>query len=203
MFVWWGAQTCALFFATLRSYILARLRSITFKHGNFLTFRCSFQRSWRVHDISWKNDAEGSFTCYIREVKHHVYVKRQTRICTTRPSFLSICRLLFNISTPNLVVSRNFSSIKTVLSCFYVLIFSILRNCHLESDVCHIREVTLYYLLRLYSDRFSTTIYAMQSHRPTVQLVLLTLICLCCSRSRSNPSFAVLLDDTSLYFWSI
>ena len=104
MFVWWGAQTCALFFATLRSYILARLRSITFKHGNFLTFRCSLQRSWRVHDISWKNDAEGSFTCCIREVKRHVYVKRQTRICTTRLSFLSICRLLFNISTPSLVV---------------------------------------------------------------------------------------------------
>ena len=58
-----------------------------------------------------------------REVKHHVYVKRQTRICTTWPSFLFTCRLLFIISTPKLVVSRNFSSIRIVLSCHYRLIF--------------------------------------------------------------------------------
>ena len=59
----------------------------------------------------------------IREVKHHVYVKWQTRIYTMWPSFLSTCRLLFIISTPKLVVSRNFLSIRTVLSCFYLLIF--------------------------------------------------------------------------------
>ena len=35
----------------------------------------------------------------IEEVNHHVYVKRQTRICTTWPSFLFTCRLLFIIST--------------------------------------------------------------------------------------------------------
>ena len=57
------------------------------------------------------------------EVKHHVYVKQQTRICTTWPSFLFTCRLLFIISTPKLVVSRNFLSIRIVLSCFYLLIF--------------------------------------------------------------------------------
>ena len=58
-----------------------------------------------------------------REVKHHVYVKRQTRICTTWPSFLFTCRLQFIISTHKLVVSRNFLSIRIVLSCFYLLIF--------------------------------------------------------------------------------
>ena len=58
-----------------------------------------------------------------REVKHHVYVKRQTRICTTWPSFLLTCRLLFIISTPELIVSRNFLSIRIVLSCFYLLFF--------------------------------------------------------------------------------
>ena len=51
-----------------------------------------------------------------REVKHHVYVKRQTRICITWPSFSFTCRLLFIISTHKLVVSHNFLSIRIVLS---------------------------------------------------------------------------------------
>ena len=59
----------------------------------------------------------------IREVKHHVCVKQQTRIRTTWPSFLFTCRLLFILSMPKLVVSRNFFSIKIVLSCFYLLFF--------------------------------------------------------------------------------
>ena len=50
-------------------------------------------------------------------------VQWQARICTTWPSFPFTCRLLFIISTRKLVVSRNFSSIRIVLSCFYVLIF--------------------------------------------------------------------------------
>ena len=57
------------------------------------------------------------------EVKHHVYVKRQTRICITWPSFPVTCRLLFIISTHKLVVVPNFLSIRIVLSCFYLLIF--------------------------------------------------------------------------------
>ena len=56
-------------------------------------------------------------------MKHHVYVKRQTRIGTTWPSFPFTCRLLFTISTDKLVVSRNFLSIRIALSCFYLLIF--------------------------------------------------------------------------------
>ena len=40
----------------------------------------------------------------IWEVKHHVYVKWQTRIYTMWPSFLFTCGLLFIISTTNLVV---------------------------------------------------------------------------------------------------
>ena len=59
----------------------------------------------------------------IREVKDHVYVKRQTRICTTWPSFPFSCRLLFIISTHKLVVSSNFLPIREFLSCFYLLIF--------------------------------------------------------------------------------
>ena len=50
-------------------------------------------------------------------------VQRQARICTTLPSFPCTCRLLFITSTRKLVVSRNFLSMRIVLSCFYVLIF--------------------------------------------------------------------------------
>ena len=64
-----------------------------------------------------------TFKAFIGEVKHHVYVKRQTRICTTWPSFAFSCRLLFIISTDKFVVSRNFLSTRIVLSCFYLLIF--------------------------------------------------------------------------------
>ena len=42
-----------------------------------------------------------------RKVKHHVYVKRQTRICTTWPSFLFTCRFRFITSTHKLVVSHS------------------------------------------------------------------------------------------------
>ena len=71
---------------------------------------------------------------YNREIKHHVYVKRQTRICTRWPSFSFTCRLLFIISSHKLVASRNFLSIRIVLSCF-TCSFSILRNSQLKSDV--------------------------------------------------------------------
>ena len=66
---------------------------------------------------------EADGTKLIREDKHHVYVKRQMRICATWPSFLFTCCLLFIISTPTLVVSNNFLSIRIVLSCFYLFIF--------------------------------------------------------------------------------
>ena len=59
----------------------------------------------------------------IVEVQHHVYVKRQTGICTTWPSFPFTCRLLLIISTHKLVVSRNFLAIRIVLGCFYLLSF--------------------------------------------------------------------------------
>ena len=44
-------------------------------------------------------------------------------MCTTWPSFLFSCRLLFIIPTHKLVVSRNFLSIRIGLNCFYLLIF--------------------------------------------------------------------------------
>ena len=69
----------------------------------------------------------------IREVKHHVYVKRQTRICTTWPSFPFACRLLFIISRHKLVVSRNFFSRCFCLLIFYLnLIFAVSVNVKLK-----------------------------------------------------------------------
>ena len=58
-----------------------------------------------------------------REVKHLVYVKRQTRICTTWPTVPITCLYTVFFSTHELVVSPNFLSIRIVLSCFYLLIF--------------------------------------------------------------------------------
>ena len=58
----------------------------------------------------------------MKEVKHHVYVKRETQICTTWPSLTLSCCLMSIISTLELVVSCNFLSIRIVLSGFYLLI---------------------------------------------------------------------------------
>ena len=74
------------------------------------------------HNLCYMTEADR--TKLTREEKHHVYVKWQTRICTTWPSFLFTFRLLFIIFTSKLVVSCNFLSIRIiVLSCFYLLIF--------------------------------------------------------------------------------
>jgi len=59
----------------------------------------------------------------IREVKHQVYVKRQTRIFTTWSSFPFNCHLLYIICTLKLALSHNFLSIRIVFICFYLLIF--------------------------------------------------------------------------------
>ena len=52
----------------------------------------------------------------IREVKHHVCLERQTRVCTTLPSFTITCRLPFFVSTHKLVSSSNLFFI--VKNCF-------------------------------------------------------------------------------------
>ena len=99
---------------------------------NFIFTRWSFQDTkllgWTRKGKTWSRGTNSRLAFAVnvtlnREIKHHVYVKRQTRICTTWPSFLFTCRLLFIISTPKLVVSLDFSSIRIVLSCYYLLIF--------------------------------------------------------------------------------
>ena len=99
---------------------------------NFIFTRWSFQDTkllgWTRKGKTWSRGTNLRLAFAVnvtlnREIKHHVYVKRQTRICTTWPSFLFTCRLLFIISTPKLVVSLDFSSIRIVLSCYYLLIF--------------------------------------------------------------------------------
>ena len=64
--------------------------------------------------------------------------RSQVRICTTWPSFPFICRLLFIIFSPKLVISCNFISIRIVLSSFYLLIFYF-NSSQLKSDVCCLR----------------------------------------------------------------
>ena len=60
-----------------------------------------------------------------REVKHHVYVKRQTRISTTWPSFLVTCRLLFIISTTKF---------------WYIYIYTLYSFCHLRPQIARARR---------------------------------------------------------------
>ena len=58
-----------------------------------------------------------------REVKHHVYVKRQTRLSTTWPSFLFTCRLLFIISTTK-----------------FWYIYTLYSFCHLRPQIARARR---------------------------------------------------------------
>ena len=46
----------------------------------------------------WSLRPTGRMPWIIREVKHHVYVKRQSPFCATLPSLFFTCRLLFLIS---------------------------------------------------------------------------------------------------------
>ena len=96
---------------------------------------------------SCKNDLFSAYSIN-REVKHHVYVKRQMWICTTWSSFRPLCHLLFIISTHKLVVSCNFLSIRIFLAVF-ICSFSILRNSQL--DVCRKREAYTLFYYTLYS----------------------------------------------------
>ena len=88
-----------------------------------------------------------------REVKHHVYVKRQTRIVPRDQVSSITCRLLFIISTHKLVVLPNFLSIRIVLSCFFsarFLLWEIL-NLNLTFAVCCIREASTPFYLTINS----------------------------------------------------
>ena len=66
-----------------------------------------------------------------KEIKIHVYAKRQTWICTTWPSFPLNCRLLFITSTHASFIQKNCWTV-------FICLFSILRNSQLKSDVCQI-----------------------------------------------------------------
>ena len=51
-----------------------------------------FHETW-TQSLTSRNLKTGDIIREIKEVKHHVYVKRQTRICTTWPSFPFASRL--------------------------------------------------------------------------------------------------------------
>ena len=117
----------------LRHFVEQYFRSLwMIEWKNFIFTRWSFQDTkllgWTRKGKTWSRGTNLRLAFAVnvtlnREIKHHVYVERQPRICTTWPSFLFTCRLLFIISTPKLVVSLDFSSIRIVLSCSYRLIF--------------------------------------------------------------------------------
>ena len=117
----------------LRHFVEQYFRSLwMIEWKNFIFTRWSFQDTkllgWTRKGKTWSRGTNSRLAFAVnvtlnREIKHHVYVKWQTQICTTWPSFLFTCRLLFIISTPKLVVSLDFSSIRIVLSCYYLLIF--------------------------------------------------------------------------------
>ena len=104
----------------------------------WLPIHC-FVHKYGCRDIM-SNDLFSAYSIN-REVKHHVYVKRQMWICTTWSSFHPLCHLLFIISRHKLVVSCNFLSIRIFLAVF-ICSFSILRNSQHESDVCHLRNLS-------------------------------------------------------------
>ena len=84
---------------------------------SFLRFvrRLKLNRARRAFSLRCSRDT--------REVKHHVYVKRQMRICTTWPSFPFTCRLLLIISTHKLVVLPNFFAHKNSFELFFSAYF--------------------------------------------------------------------------------
>ena len=92
-----------LIFGILRYLILDWLWQTAF------SLSCADGNFEPVRSVCWSALRDGfEDTSNAREVKHHINVKRQTRICTTWPSFLITCLLLFIISTPEVVVSCNF-----------------------------------------------------------------------------------------------
>ena len=109
---------------TLKSHVISALPSGLRFEDHVCAARPRSGENWFTARVfSSQNITIPRFRGYTKQVKQHVYVIRQTWICITWPSFLFTCHLLFIISTPRLVVSRNFSSIRIVLSCFYPLIF--------------------------------------------------------------------------------
>ena len=102
---------------------------------------CGFIVSWRFINALSVNLIHNAILLWTnREVENHVYVQRQTQICTTWPSFLLTSRLQFILSTHKWVVSRNVLSIRIVLSCFLSAHFPFWEtlNLNLTFAVCRI-----------------------------------------------------------------
>ena len=97
------------------------LPSYTIPH--LLKNYCQHQLSWNHSDFLNALKYSPGLRIHIRDVKYHVYVKRQMRICTTWPSFPITRCLLFIISADKLVVPLKILSIIIVLSCVYLLMF--------------------------------------------------------------------------------
>ena len=135
-----------LIFGILRYLILDWLWQTAF------SLSCAVGNFEPVRSVRWSALRDGfEDTSNTREVNIHINVKWQTRICTTWPSFLITCRLLFIISTPEVVVSCNFFIHKNCFELFLsanFLYWEIL-NLKLTIAVCRIHEAeTLFSPLR-------------------------------------------------------
>ena len=86
--------------------------------------------SYRESTVTWRFCACSKN----REIKIHVYPKRQTLICTTWPSFPLVFRWLFIASTQKISSFMPVLTIGIVRDWFYLL-FSILRNSQLYVSV--------------------------------------------------------------------
>ena len=135
--MWLNEKTLPRFFQLLtRKFVNTAkknaLKLVRMPSLNVICWKLTRMKLWNFATL-WSN---------IREVKHRVYVKRQTRICATWPSFPFTCRLLFIISTHILVVSRNFFIHKNCFELFlsaHFLFWDIL-NVNLTFAVCLIGE---------------------------------------------------------------
>ena len=108
-----------------RSLCIKRSLSLSLRVTAWYWFDCTchLRQNVGLGEGRWADSPDWPCRSVYREVKHQVYGKRQTRICNTWLSFPFTYRLLFISSTHKLVASRNFLSIRIVLSCFYLLIF--------------------------------------------------------------------------------
>ena len=108
----------------------------SFQHGDQNGLRLE---NYMYHNLCYMTEADRTKLTW--EENHHVYVKCQTQICTTWPSFLFTFRLPIIIFTPKLVVSCNFLIHKNY--CFelflstHFLFWGIL-NLNLTFDICRL-----------------------------------------------------------------
>ena len=125
-------------------------------------FLCLYESFWKGFESDQRRLTLLVIKGVCREIKIHVYAKRQTWICTTWPSFPLIFRL------PLYYFYKKISSFMPVLTIW------ILRHC--------------FYLLIFYSEKFSTWAWTSQP-RTTTKKSETSLFCKCVSWEKNWTGF--------------